>query len=70
MADRNVKIQLIEIKIITRGFFKSLIANLYLICRSSKWRIQYGGPKCKNLLDSDENGYSGIFGVAEWGLNN
>ena len=66
MADQNVKIHLIEMKIITMEFSKSLIVNLYLKLRNSKWRIQYGGPKCKNLLDWDENYNWGVFEVADY----
>ena len=51
MADQNVKIDLIEIEISTRGFSWSLITNLHSKFENSKWRIQYGRRKCKNLLD-------------------
>ena len=53
-------------KIITRGFSKSLIVNLYLKFRNSKWLIEYGRSKCKNLLDRDENYNSGVFEIADY----
>ena len=70
MADQNVKIYLIGIKIIIQGFSRSLITNLHSVFQNSKWRIQNGEPKFKKNLDPDENGYSGVFRVAECGLNN
>ena len=63
MTVENVKIYLIG------EFSKSLIANLCLTFRNSKWRIQYGELKYKKLLDSDENRYYAVFQVAECGLN-
>ena len=60
MADQNVKIYLIEMKIVTRGFRG---CRLQVFTRN--FEIQYGGLKWKKLLDSDEIGYSGVFGVAE-----
>ena len=43
MADQNVKIYLIRMKIITQKVvLKSLVVNLYLKFRNSKLRIQYG----------------------------
>ena len=53
-------------KIITWRFSKSLIANLNSKFQNSKWRIQYGGPKWKNLFDWDENHNSGNFEVADY----
>ena len=53
-------------KMSTRGFSKSLIVNLYLKFRNSQWRIQYGRPKCKNLLDWHENYNSGAFELADY----
>ena len=66
MADQYIKIYLITMKIITRGFSKSLITNLYLKFWNSRWRIQYGGPKGKKLLDWDENYNSEVFKVADY----
>ena len=63
MTVENVKIYLIG------EFSKSLIANLCLTFRNSKWRIQSGELKYKKLLDSDENRYYAVFQVAECGLN-
>ena len=63
---RNLKIQLIRMKIGSSGFLRSLITNRYSKFQNSKWRIQYGGPIRKNLLDWDENYYSGIFEVSDW----
>ena len=40
MPDQNVKICLIRMKIITRGFSKSLIVNLYFKFRNSKWQTE------------------------------
>ena len=39
--------------------------KFYLI--RTKWRIQYGGSICKNLLHSGEDGYSEVFKVADYG---
>ena len=52
MADQNVKIYFFGIKISTRRFPRQLITNL--------------SSKCKNLLYSDENYYSGVFKVADY----
>ena len=66
IVDKNVKIHLIGIKIITRGPSKSLIVNIYFKCFNPKWRIQCGGPKCKNLLDGGKNYNPGVSEVADY----
>ena len=68
MADQNVKIHLIGMKIVTRWFSRSMITNRHSKFGNSKWRIQHGEPKCKNSLDWDENYYSGVFGVSDYEL--
>ena len=52
-------------KIGTRGVLRSLSMNLHWKCRNSKWRIQYGRPEWKNLLDYDKNEYSEVIGIAD-----
>ena len=37
-----LKINWIRLKIVTRGFLGSLITNMTLVCKNSKWQIQYG----------------------------
>ena len=55
MADLNVKISLIRMKITTRKFSKSLIMNCHPKFENSKLRIQYGELENKNLFDWNEN---------------
>ena len=55
-------------EIIIRRFSRSQITNRHSKFRNSRWRIQYGGPKCKNSLDWDENCNSGVFGVSDYEL--
>ena len=43
-----------DLKFCTQGFLESLITNLSSKYINSKWRIQYGGWKCKKFLDWDE----------------
>ena len=53
-------------KIGTWGFLELLITNPDSTIRNKKWRIQYGRPTCKKLLDWDENWCSGVFGVVDY----
>ena len=43
----------------------SLFTDSSLEIRNSKWRIQYGEQKVKNLLEWDDIWYSGVFEVAD-----
>ena len=65
MADQNAKSYLIWMKFCIRGLLRSLITNPNSKFKNSIWRIQYGGPKCKKLLDLDEILYSGAIEVAD-----
>ena len=47
-----------------RGCSESLVTNLNSKVRNIKWRIQYGGPKLKKLVDPDKTRYSEAFEVA------
>ena len=64
MVAENAKRRVIAMKFSNRRFFGSLITNLSLKFRNLKWRIQYGGPKSKNLLGWYEILYLSVFGVA------
>ena len=55
IADPNGKIYLIDMKISTRKFSWSLIKNLHSEFRNSKFWIQYGGLRCTNWFDWDNN---------------
>ena len=66
MADEKAKSYLIGMIFETRGFLVSLITNPHSKFRNSKRRIQYGGQKCKKLVDWDDIWYSEVFGVAEY----
>ena len=52
-------------KLDSQGVFRQLVTNLNLKIRISKWRFEYGGSKCKKLLNSDGNRYSGFFRVTD-----
>ena len=72
MADpiwRN-KLQKAKKKFGIRRFLGSLITNPTSEFRNSKWRIQYGGPKCKKqkimTLDWDQIWYLEVLGVADY----
>ena len=52
-------------KFCIRGVLRSLITNPNAKFGNSIWRIQYGGPKCKKLLDLDEILYLGVIEVAD-----
>ena len=66
--DKSVKSYLNGMKFGTLGFLRSLIVNPNSKFRNTKWRIQYGGPKYKKLLEWDEIWYSGVFGVTDLSL--
>ena len=51
-------------KICTVGFLRMLITNLNLKLKNSKWRIQYGGRKCKKRLHLNKSWYSWVIYVA------
>ena len=55
-----------DLKISTREFVRWLITKLGSKFGNSQWRIQYGGRKCKKLLDLDDTWYSGHFGVGDY----
>ena len=66
MADKNTNSYLIGILFGTRRFLGALITNPSSKFRNSKRRIQYGGPKCKKILDWNEIWYLEVFEVADY----
>ena len=55
-----------ELKIGSLRYLRSLIMNPSSGFRDSRWRIQYGGRKCKKLLDWNDIWYLGLIGVADY----
>jgi hypothetical protein len=53
------------VKIGTAGFSGSLIKNLMLKAKNSKWWVQYGGCNYEILTDLCETRCLGVFGVAD-----
>ena len=60
MTDKNAKSYLMGMKVGTRGFLASPITNLSSILINSKFRMQYGGPKCEMLKVMSHKVFCGI----------
>ena len=60
MANWNAKSYLIGMKFGTRGFLISPITNSSKIHRNSKFRVQYGAPKCEKLKVMPQRLFCGL----------